>query len=67
MNDKMQMNVYVPEDINEYVEKLRQETHLSKSEIVTMALLYTKEFWTPENFTKMATKLRLGLGLEKVA
>lgn len=64
-----QMNVYVPKSIKEYVNEVHEQTHLSRSDVVSLLCLYAQKFWDTEDFTKLAMRLTtLGPdGIEKIA
>jgi len=67
--DKKQLNVYVPNDIDEYVELIKQETGLSKSEFAHLVFAYFRRFASPKDIKALAESMMLfgEEGLEKVA
>lgn len=67
--DKVQFNVYIPEDINEFVEHIKTETGLNKSEFTHLVFAYFRRFASPEDIKALAESLMLfgEEGLEKVA
>ncbi len=66
--DKVQLGVYVPQDINEWVNEVRELTGLHKSEIVHLLCAYARKFWTPEELLELAEAMRLfgESGIERV-
>lgn len=52
--EKKQMNVYIPEDLDEYIEQVCEEVGISKSDFVRLWLSYSRRFCTPDIIRKLA-------------
>lgn len=57
--DKVQLNCYVPHDINDYVNGVRDLTGLHKSEIIHLFCAYARKFWTPEEILELADSMKM--------
>ena len=67
---KKQVNVYLPEDIDAYIESIvgNKELIYSKSEVIHILLAYARQHFTPEIWEKLVVDMRvLGeFGLERI-
>ncbi len=51
---KTQLNVYVYQELDEYVEYIRTEVGLSKSDFIVLLLTYSQKFHSLEDIKKLA-------------
>jgi hypothetical protein len=54
---KVQVNVYVPKDIDEYIELIKKDCNLDKSKFVWMMAAYVRKFWTFEDIKKLGSEM----------
>lgn len=54
MHDKVQLNVLVPESIDHYIQILREETGINKSELVHLFIAYMRNNYTSSQIEELA-------------
>lgn len=61
--------VYIPLEQHAFIDKLKDDFNLTKSDAIMVMLSYVMKFWTPEDISRLYDRmLILGeKGLEKVA
>lgn len=66
---KTQLNVYVPPDLDAYVEEIRSAIGLSKSDFIQLLLAYSRKFHSLEDIKKLAGAMMIfgDDGLEPLA
>lgn len=52
--NKVQMNVYVPEDIDKYVSSWDGVLNISKSDFIYLIAAYSRKFFATEDIRKLA-------------
>lgn len=65
---KVQLNIYVPESIDQYVEEVRETIELTKSEFVHLLIAYAKRNMSMEDIKALSQQMLLfgESGLEEV-
>jgi hypothetical protein len=56
---KSQLNVYIPPEINDYVDELKENTGLTKSEIIHLLLIYAKVNLSTEELIMLGNNMKL--------
>lgn len=61
--------VYLPLDQHEFIDNLKSNYGLSKSDAIMVILSYVQKFWTPEDVVRLYERMAIlgEKGLEKVA
>lgn len=58
-NGKLQLNVYVPHELNDFIDEVRSETGVTKSDFITLLLSYAQANFSHEDILALIDKMTL--------
>lgn len=67
-SEKIQLNIYIPSHLNDYIERVKDETGLHKSDIVHLVIAYARQHFTNQDILNLSEQMILfgEPGLERV-